>query len=329
MAPRMTNPSLVIPGALQPLLDLTEVIDGTGTTSLKAALERLGSGPCFHMFDVVDDERRPRQWEEIVCVGRSPDREAVFDGYAAAVDGPCAIYHRRLKEVFPQAKMILTVRDAERWCRGAHETPDQFAPQSRVNPPEPSSRRARLFRITDTMVRDGLFGGRFHELRTTPSRSIGGTTRIIAAFGADLLVYDVRQGWEPLCAFPGVEVPKEDCPRSPGGLANVRPLRRHPSKPGERHGRVPADGIGHAFLALPDDMCMSCPCSWEYAPGTVIDIDALDPDPALPWNLTGPLIRSAKDAVASTLAEAAAGILPAYAQCRRLPPLVNGRNRDV
>lgn len=76
------------------------------------------------------------------------------------------------------------------------------------------------------------------------------------------------------------------------------------------------DGFGHAFLALADDTCICYLCSAEFEPGTQIDIDALDPDLALPWGLTEPPLRSAKDAAAPTLAEAAAaGILPAYDQC--------------
>lgn len=76
------------------------------------------------------------------------------------------------------------------------------------------------------------------------------------------------------------------------------------------------DGIGHAFQALTDDACMCYLCSEEYVPGTMIDIDALDPDLALPWELTGPAIRSAKDAAAPALsAAAAAGLLPTYEQC--------------
>src|SRR5579859_2791057 len=71
------------------------------------------------------------------------------------------------------------------------------------------------------------------------------------------------------------------------------------------------DGIGHAFLALTDDTTMCYLCSTEYVPGTMIDIDAFDPDLALPWGLSEPPIRSAKDAAAPTLAAAAAaGLLP-------------------
>ncbi|MFE9312438.1 dTDP-4-dehydrorhamnose 3,5-epimerase family protein [Streptomyces sp. NPDC088353] len=88
------------------------------------------------------------------------------------------------------------------------------------------------------------------------------------------------------------------------------------------------DGVGHAFLALTDDTCMSYLCSQEYVPGTMIDIDALDPDLALPWDLKEPPIRSDKDAAAPTLAEAAAaGLLPTYDQCppRRLTAARAGR----
>ncbi|MCQ8836591.1 dTDP-4-dehydrorhamnose 3,5-epimerase family protein, partial [Streptomyces malaysiensis] len=76
------------------------------------------------------------------------------------------------------------------------------------------------------------------------------------------------------------------------------------------------DGIGHAFQALTDDTCMSYLCSQEYVPGTMIDVDAFDPELALPWELSGPVIRSDKDVAAPTLAEAAdAGLLPGYEEC--------------
>ncbi|KPI16418.1 dTDP-4-dehydrorhamnose 3,5-epimerase [Actinobacteria bacterium OK006] len=76
-----------------------------------------------------------------------------------------------------------------------------------------------------------------------------------------------------------------------------------------------ADGLGHAFLALSDDTCMNYLCSEEYVPGTMVDIQALDPDIGIPWNTTGQLIRSDKDTHAPSLSEAAArGLLPTYEQ---------------
>lgn len=76
-----------------------------------------------------------------------------------------------------------------------------------------------------------------------------------------------------------------------------------------------ADGLGHAFLALTDDTCMNYLCSEEYVPGTMVDIQALDPALGIPWNASGPLIRSEKDTAAPTLDEAVAlGLLPTYEQ---------------
>jgi NDP-hexose 5-epimerase len=76
-----------------------------------------------------------------------------------------------------------------------------------------------------------------------------------------------------------------------------------------------ANGLGHAFLALTDDTCMNYLCSEEYVPGTMVDIQALDPAIGIPWNSTGTLVRSEKDAAAPTLAEAVAlGLLPTYEQ---------------
>jgi NDP-hexose 3,5-(Or5-) epimerase len=77
-----------------------------------------------------------------------------------------------------------------------------------------------------------------------------------------------------------------------------------------------ADGLGHAFLALTDDACMSYLCSTEYQPGTMIEVDPLDPDIGIPWGLTEEPIMSDKDRNAPTLAEArASGRLPTYADC--------------
>ncbi|MFG2577454.1 sulfotransferase family protein [Streptomyces sp. NPDC048481] len=187
----------------------------TGTTSLKAALDRLGLGPSFHMFDIVGDAERLRQWERIVCDGERPDWAAAFDGYRSAVDGPCALYYRQISEAFPDAKVLLTVRDADSWYRSTHDTLYQFALRSAANPPEPGSAQARLFRITGTMVWDGLFGGRFSDKDHAVEVYHRHNEEVVRVMGADnVLVYDVREGWEPLCAFLGVDVPREEFPRT-------------------------------------------------------------------------------------------------------------------
>jgi NDP-hexose 3,5-(Or5-) epimerase len=87
-----------------------------------------------------------------------------------------------------------------------------------------------------------------------------------------------------------------------------------------------ADGLGHAFLALTDEVRMSYLCSEAYVPGTMIEVDALDPAIGIPWPLTGPAIRSAKDTAAPTLAGAVrGGGLPTYDQWRALDAELGAR----
>ncbi|NBM14404.1 sulfotransferase [Streptomyces sp. GC420] len=199
----------------------------TGTTSLKVALDRLGLGPSFHMFDIVGDAKRLEQWEKIVCDGQRPDWAAVFDGYRSAVDGPCAVHYRRISEAFPEARVILTVRDAESWYRSTHDTLYQFALRSMQNPPEPGSPQARLFRITSTMVWDGLFGGRFSDKDHAIEVYHRHNEEVVRAMGADnVLVYDVEQGWEPLCAFLGADVPREEFPHANDSASMRRRIAR-------------------------------------------------------------------------------------------------------
>ncbi|MEV1026439.1 sulfotransferase family protein [Streptomyces sp. NPDC050264] len=187
----------------------------TGTTSLKAALDRLGLGPSFHMFDLVSDEQRLRQWEGALCGGERPDWAALFDGCTAAVDGPCAVHYEQIAEAFPDAKVILTVRDAESWWRSTYDTLYQFVLRSAEHPPAPDSHQARLLRLTSTLVWDGLFGGRFPDKDHAVEVYRRHNEDVVRALGADrVLVYDVRQGWEPLCAFLGVEAPQEEFPRA-------------------------------------------------------------------------------------------------------------------
>ncbi|MGQ0838783.1 dTDP-4-dehydrorhamnose 3,5-epimerase family protein [Actinokineospora sp.] len=77
-----------------------------------------------------------------------------------------------------------------------------------------------------------------------------------------------------------------------------------------------ADGLGHAFHALTDDACMNYLCSEAYVPGTMIEINPLDPDIGIPWALTEPPIISEKDGNAPNLAEAmSSGLLPTYEDC--------------
>ncbi len=82
----------------------------TGTESLKKALEILGCGPCYHMFEVLPHQDRVDEWVSLVQ-GKTPDWDKTFAGYHASADWPGAFFWRELATHYADAKFVLTTRD--------------------------------------------------------------------------------------------------------------------------------------------------------------------------------------------------------------------------
>lgn len=176
----------------------------TGTLSLKLALEQLGFGPCYHMVEVFKDPKAPGRWES-AADGQPSDWEEIFAGYASTVDWPAATFYKELADAYPDAKVILTVRDPEAWFASTQAT--IFARPFQSGPDEAWSRMA-------VKVVADLFDRRMNDkqkLIDTYNRHNETVQRVIPA--ERLLVYEVSEGWEPLCRFLGVPVPHEPMPR--------------------------------------------------------------------------------------------------------------------
>ncbi|MEV4897563.1 sulfotransferase family protein, partial [Nonomuraea sp. NPDC055795] len=86
----------------------------TGTSSMKAALERLGFGPCYHMFEILTHPGHVDRWLP-AAEGRALDWDHVLKGYRSAMDWPASHFWREQAEAYPDAKVVLTVRDPVRW----------------------------------------------------------------------------------------------------------------------------------------------------------------------------------------------------------------------
>src|ERR1700685_3430857 len=92
----------------------------TGTKSLQTALNILGLGPCHHMVEVFGHPESVPLWIE---AGKGPpDWDAIFDGYHAMVDYPGAHYWRELAAYYPNAKVLHTVRDPDKWFESTQAT---------------------------------------------------------------------------------------------------------------------------------------------------------------------------------------------------------------
>lgn len=92
----------------------------TGTASLKVALETLGIGHCYHMSEVLKNPGYTKDW--IDAAEGNADWDKIFKGYSATVDNPGCNYWKELADNYPEAKVILTVRDADKWFDSTNET---------------------------------------------------------------------------------------------------------------------------------------------------------------------------------------------------------------
>ncbi len=197
----------------------------TGTSSLQKALEVLLSGPCYHMKTVLLQDEHLQAWSDFAAgVLPSMDWRRLLHGYAAAVDFPVCIYYRELMAAFPDAKVILTVRDPLQWW-------DSFSRLQRL------TNKARLLcfcvprlrtiaRFTDTMIIQSVFGGTLERdsCIAVYNRHIAEVRSAVAR--ERLLEFDVQQGWEPLCDFLKKPVPHVPFPHLNAGTKALRRLFR-------------------------------------------------------------------------------------------------------
>lgn len=175
----------------------------TGTLSTKLALEQLGFGPCYHMMEVFMHPERVPLW--VAAGAGRADWDAIFDGYQSTVDHPGARYWREMMAHYPQAKVLHTVRDPEKWFASTQAT--IFSPDSPAHNPPPAMRP-----FFDTV--NAGYGGDLNDRAFMLDFFRRHTEAVVATVPKDrLLVFDVKDGWEPLCAFLGVPVPATPFPR--------------------------------------------------------------------------------------------------------------------
>ena len=184
----------------------------TGTNSLRIALNMLGAGPTYHMHEVRYNAGHKAMWHGILN-GVAPDWELVFRNYAAAVDWPITHYWLQLVERFPSAKVILTVRDPESWYTSFSRTIYRAVhlPITEDMSEEDRLHRRTIFQMIDEETFSGKSGEKDHVIDVF-NRRIAEVIDFIPP--QRLLIYDVTEGWEPLCRFLGVSVPKTPFPRT-------------------------------------------------------------------------------------------------------------------
>jgi hypothetical protein len=191
----------------------------TGTLSQKVALEMLGFGPCYHMVNVLTDLPLARQWEQ--AMDTEVDWDEIFGEHESTVDWPGSFFYRELADAYPDAKVVLSVRDPEAWERSMLDTiwglfhgQSVMAHISKTREDVDPEWRAYMDMMRRMWAAQGVFSG--PELR--PGQLVEAITRYQEQVQRNipedrLLVWSVQDGWEPLCRCLEVDVPQAEFPR--------------------------------------------------------------------------------------------------------------------
>jgi Sulfotransferase domain len=185
------------------------------------ALEMLGFAPCYHMRNVLTDlENELPHWERVNDEGFR-DWDAIFGDSQSTVDWPSARFYADLMEHYPDAKVILSVRSPEGWVKSMRETVWGVYFGDTV-----------LRHVSDARGVIDPWWKRFLELMNRmnwePGASMAGDYETDEGFAEimhrwnetvkstvpaeRLLVWDPKEGWDPLCEFLEVDVPDTPLP---------------------------------------------------------------------------------------------------------------------
>ena len=185
----------------------------TATTSLKLALEQLGFNRCHHMYEVGGNGQQI-DWFSRAGRGQPVDWDEVFENFEAACDWPSSAYYKELAAHYPDAKVVLTVRDPENWYDSVANT---IYPAS-ANPPLwlklVKPQLWKFFQMTEDTIWQGVFHGEFEDREKSVHIFKTHIDQVKAAIPSDrLLIHEAKDGWEPLCAFLGKPIPDTPYPR--------------------------------------------------------------------------------------------------------------------
>jgi hypothetical protein len=193
----------------------------TGTLSLKAALEILGYDPTYHMFEVINRghcdfwikvaDNQPYDFDDAFICENGKVK------YTATCDFPSSKYWKEQLERYPSAKVILTIRDPEKWYKSGVDTIFKSTPTSphylfglKV------LSKLRLSPLTEEFLTKIVAKGEFHydwSKENMMNAFKKHNERVKRECPPEkLLIFEVSQGWEPLCKFLGKPIPSVPFP---------------------------------------------------------------------------------------------------------------------
>jgi hypothetical protein len=181
---------------------------GRTVPTYRQALEELLGGRCYHMLEVRERPADADTWGD-AYEGSLPDWNAFFEGYEATVDWPAAPFWREMSEAFPEAPIILSVRDVDAWWKSASNTifialATYFAPDA------PADGWTRMGRgMMDAFTRG------WQDEGAAKAAYLAHNEHVRATAPADRLVeWSPGYGWDPICSALGLGVPERPFPHA-------------------------------------------------------------------------------------------------------------------
>ncbi len=189
----------------------------TGTRSLKYALEHLNGQPSYHMQNILLSKKDARKWHDSIFLHDEKfDWEDIFKGYGACLDFPSCNYYKELMDAYPDAKVILTVRDADSWIKSWNVLNNQilksFTFRFLAKIPYSS------FKLQKDIHNKMILGpsGAFEDAKSDQERmeKFNDWNKSVIDYVPKerLLVYKVKEGWGPICDFLDQPIPDMQFP---------------------------------------------------------------------------------------------------------------------
>ncbi len=180
----------------------------TGTLSLKSALETLGYNKCHHMIEVIRNPGESEKWLQAIDA-KTVNWASLLKGYEATVDWPACHFYQELADYYPKAKVLLSIRDPLDWFESMSATTLGVI-RKRMQ----ASNAGQPKNLGTELVVNAAFGGEIDDAEQAIRMFNQHTKEVVDIIDSDrLLIYNVREGWEPLCQFLDKPVPDAPFPR--------------------------------------------------------------------------------------------------------------------
>tara|TARA_Y100001960_G_scaffold319286_1_gene390391 strand:- start:365 stop:1087 length:723 start_codon:yes stop_codon:yes gene_type:complete len=188
----------------------------TGTRSLKRALEILLKKPSYHMQNILLNRKDAKLWHDLIFnnVSDNYDWDRIYKGYGACLDFPSCNYYKELMSFYPNAKIILTIRDDQSWIKSWNVLENKilksftFKFLSKI----PNTSFKLQKDIHNKMIINEAFKGHLDDKNRMIEFNKWNHSVKEYVQDENILVYQVKEGWEPLCNFLGLPIPDEPFP---------------------------------------------------------------------------------------------------------------------